>query len=47
MRNERNSATAREALGAEKFDRAWSEGAPMRLDEILAEARATGGASTF
>jgi predicted ATPase len=45
MRNERTSTTAREALGAEEFDRAWSEGAPMPLDKIVADARALAGAA--
>jgi predicted ATPase len=42
-RNERNSAAAREVLGTEEFDRAWSEGAPMPLDRIVADARALAG----
>jgi predicted ATPase len=44
-RNERNSAAARGALGAEEFDRAWSEGAQMALDDILADAQALAPAS--
>jgi predicted ATPase len=44
-RNERNSAAAREALGAEDFDRAWSKGALMPLDKIVADAQALAGAA--
>ena len=38
-RNERNSAAAREVLGSEEFDRAWTEGASMPLDKIVDDAR--------
>jgi predicted ATPase len=39
-RNERNADALRQALGAESFDRAWSTGAAMLLDEALTDARA-------
>jgi hypothetical protein len=39
-RNERNADALRQALGAEDFDRAWSAGAAMPLDEALTDARA-------
>jgi hypothetical protein len=45
-RNERNSAAARRALGAEEFDRAWSDGEAVALDEIVADAHALAAART-
>jgi predicted ATPase len=44
-RSEQCSERLREALGEERFDREWSTGAALPLDEVLDDARALAGTS--